>query len=848
MFNPQEKVFMKKISILSVLSLATLLSFSACSNKNNGSGGGPNGGDGLAPPPITDNSLDTGNTCNPASPKVTDFFTGNPLTVEKSFNRYEKYVGHQEGVIKAYTHAGEFTAYNKYGSTVHLVKGQVDLNAAGTLVADVDAKSPIQDLALVKIGDSTKLLVGTRLNLQVFNVTENALTPESSSTALDGILDIETAEGKTFVTNLKGDVYLTPNDTCLNASFSRIYEAASDKDTILKHDFVAHKVKTVGDKVFIMTRNRGEFEMNLAQLSESFTKHKFYFWKNKVRFVNLADKSTGEVKLTTPTTPNTSASDIAVTQNKLYIAANEFPTSPYFTSWNTAAQTCIGTANPPLTCAGLSAEFTSWMFMYLFGNAGVLVHDAGANLATSTPVFNAITPNFNLLGLFPVNTGFFYSPRIATAADTLYMTGLYGMQSLPNLSSGNTVWEKRIPLDIVSNANVDFIFPTSLEVWDNVIRRNGLMGIDNYNFATDVMAGYEDSDFFNTQYLLPTEQGRGADAKHADVYQWNRRSQVLDSANTTLFVTGGGSQRGYAVVKGATYEEDRYLSLKKDAGNFELRKFKTNEGVAEQHVSIPSGGDSTPLYSLLQLMTNLRPADSNYSFAVFFDSAAGAYKIRAVNNNFTSASPVAEVMSTPAAGVGITLSGFPMGFQKVVTTNESYILYISVVNPLLPGSIFNIDRVVIKKDSVPASFALAAGYPDPQITDVKTIPGSGSILFAMDADENNVYILGTDGILTTKNPDGSVVGAPLNVYNFSAGEMLISIPPSIYVKNNKAYMNGLYIGLGSEFKMGMGYAIADLSTGNSHTFPEAQYFSIHGSERLIGTSLMNENGIELFEF
>lgn len=835
---------MKKISILPVLSLATLLTFSACSNKNSAGDGAPNGGDGLAPPPIEDNSA---SVCDPASPQVTDFFTGNPLTVEKSFNRYEKYVGHQDGVIKAYTHSGTFTAYNKDGSTVHVVKDQIDLNAPGTLVADLDVKSPIQDLALVKIGDNTKLLVGTRHNLQVFNVTGNALAPESTSSALDGILDIETANGKTFVTNLKGDVYLTPHDSCLNTKFSRIYEAASDRDTILKHDYVAHKVKTVGDKVFIMTRNRNEFEMNLVQLSESFSQHKFYFWKNKVRFVNLADKSTGEVKLTTPTTPNVSASDIAVSESKLYIAANEFPASPYFTSWNSAVQTCASTANPPLTCVGLSAELGSWMLMYLFGNAGVLVHDAGANLTTSTPVFNAILPNF-ILGPIQLNTGFFYSPRIALAADTLYMTGLYGLQSLPNVSTGNTVWEKRIPLDIVNPANVDFIFPTSLEVWDNIIRRNGLMGIDNYNFATDVMAGYEDSNFFSAQYFFPTEQGRGVDAKHTDIYQWNKRSQVLNAANTTSFLTGGGSQRGYAVIKGATYEDDRYLNLKKEAGNYELRKFKTNVAAAEQHFSIPGGGDSTPLYSILQLMTNLRSADTNYSFAVFFDSATGTYKIRAVNNNFTNVSPLAEVMSTPAAGAGITLSGFPMGFQKVVTTNENYILYISVVNLALPGSIFNIDRVVIQKDSVPASFALAAGYPDPVITDLKTIPGSGSLLFAMDADENNVYILGTDGILTTKNADGSVIGAPLNVYNFSAGEMLISIPPSIYVKNNKAYMNGLYIGLGSLFKIGMGYAIADLSTGTSHKFPEAQYFSIHGSERLIGTSLMNENGIELFEF
>lgn len=843
---------MKKFSIFTLMILVGTLSASACSNKNNAGNGGINPGDGSTPPPgIQDNSqqqqdANTQASCDAASPKVIDYFTSAPLTVDKSFNRYEKYVGHDGGLIKAYAHAGKFTAYNKYGNTVHVTKEQSDLGAAGIIITDHDVKSPIQSLAFAKIGEGTKLLVGTRHNLQVYSVTDAGFTLEKTSNAIDGILNIEVSGDKTFLINNKGDVYFTPNDNCFNASFSRIYAASSDRDNLLKHDYVAHKVKKVGDKVFIMTRNRDEFDLNMAQMASFFYKSQFYFWNNKVLFVNLADKSVGKVKLTTPSTPDTSASDISVSDSKLYIAVNEFPASTSLTNLKNTMQTCVATATPLDSCSGMGASLTDWFFTYLFGNAGVLVHDAAGDVANNTPIFNAITPDITLLGAFPINTGFFYSPRITVANDTLYMTGMLGMKSLPNLSTGNTLWQDRLMLSLVAPSNVEAILPVSLESWEGAIRRIGLNGLNDYNFTTDTNLGSADSDFFNSMYYYPTEQGRGENAKNTDFYQWDRRRKLLDSADTTLFNTGPGMYRGFSVSEGDSYTDDRYMSLKLDGANYALKRFKPDTAAAEAEVSFHLGALEGPLYSVLQLMSNLRAGDAKYSFAVFFDPAGPAYKIKAVNNFFTSASPASEVISSDASGAGVSLSGFPIGFQKVVTTADSYILYISMVNVGAGGSVFNVDRIVISKDSVAAS--LTAPFPAPVITDHATIAASDTVLYAMDADENNIYILDTHGVLTTKNASGSVVGSPINAYNFSSGEMLISIPPSIYVKNNKAYMNGVYIGMGSIFKMGMGFAIADLATGQSKTFPEAQYLSINGSKRLIGTSYLNENGTELFEF
>ncbi len=842
------KNFSKKLLILSML---VLLSASACKNKGGSDGDIAPGG---APSPGAESgTTPSTSSCDPASPSVVDFFTGSSLTIPKSFNRYEKYIGHYEGVIKAYAHSGKFTAYNKYGSTVHIVKDQANLGAPVLPpLASIDVKAPIQDLAFVKVGDVLKLLVGTRLNLQVYNVSETGVTLASNTNVLDGILDIESAEGKTFVINNKGDAFFTPNDNCLNVSFSRIYEAAANPDNIAKHNYFAHKVKSIGDKAFILTRNRDEFDVNFALMLKMFMKSQFMLWNNKVKFVNLADKSSGDVKINTPTTPHVSVSDIAVSGNKLYMGVNEFPLRPppqnFTQNFNTAVQnytTCLS-APPPGGCSWGGGSMLSWMMMYLTSNAGVMVQDPASDVSANTPIFTPIATNFNLLGILPMNTGFFYSPRIAINGDILYMNGVYGMEALPNLSTGNTVWDARLVLN-APTANVDLTFAASIDFWENSVHRVGLAMIDDYNFSTDTALGSESSGYIQ-DVMLPTEQGRGPDAQHSDVYQFKKRFQVLDQTNTTTFICPtAGSWVGGTLVKGATPGDDRYLILKDSGANYLIDKYKPDAAACTDNNTLAiAATNHSPLYSIMQMMTSLRAADTNHSFMLLFDSATTTYVIKAINNNFTSASVPTDVFSNDAAGPGITLSGFPLGFQKIVTTNDSYILYISVVNLAIPGSIFNVDRVVIKKDSVVPS--LVAPYPPPLITDKKTITASATFLFAMDADENNVYILGADGVLTTKNATtGSTVGSPMNIYNFTGGEFIMSIPPSIVVRNNKAYMNGIYLGF-SPLNLGFGYAITDLNTREVHTFPEVQYLSIHGGERLLGAGFFNENGTELFDF
>ncbi|MFO1519800.1 MAG: hypothetical protein U1F57_09095 [bacterium] len=821
--------FRKKTGFSSLMILAVLAGLTVSGCKL---GHSPGGDEGSGTGSLCDQT--NGNACNPNQPKVVDFFTGADVTVQKDSDRYAKFVGHLGGFHKAYIFSGDLSAVN-LGSSVHVVKGTntpLNFPPAGTVLAEnLDLKSPIQSMAFASFGGAKKLLVGTRSNFQVLSVGDSSVAVDSAVDVLGPVSYVAFANNQAYLVNAAGDLY----QTSLNGCFYRLYEGASDVDSgFNNHRFIPVKVVAAGDGVAFLTQNHRPFEYNLTDLITLVTSKDFLKWRNKVRYVNLKDKSKGELNLSTPSTPDVSPSDLASTQDRLYVAVNSFPASVY-----DRFAACL---QNPGTCPGpLSDASAYFMVMYVFGDAGVM-QLPWTNLS-QVPEFRYVETNLSLPvswpGLnipFQMNTGLFYSPRIAVDGDNLYMRGVGGASVLKNLSQNNTVWDYRYAYNNPP-AHLKMSFNKNLEVSQGIFHLTGLEGVSDYAFDVDQMKGVNANSAISPIHGMVTDVGRDS------IYSTIRRFSVVDSKDKNSFdmdMGTFGTFVGTSFIKGADEAADRYLIAKRETANLKIRLFKTKQAPAaspithDSEVNVNLGGSHfLPFLSEYQLMTGFR-SDSAYTFYVQWDLSMVGNKYDPVllkNSENPLLNPIS--VTTPSPG---GISGLPFGFHRLVVTDSSYILYVSKID----GAAFKVDRLSISKSSV------SSGTPSAVLD--YSLDLSSSPSFGIDADDKKIYVIDVHGKLTTYDAQtGAPVGSAVNVFNYSSGTFFFPFPNSLVVKGQGAYVAGMFLGV-TPLRFGVTAAQVNLANSQVTVFSEPQYMMVNGSDQLAFTPFMNENGVEVFNY
>ncbi|MBL7685322.1 MAG: hypothetical protein JNK65_04715 [Deltaproteobacteria bacterium] len=829
----------RKSFILVVFIFLISLPLTACKLGNKSSGGDEdpqNQGS-----PQSGGSTNNGNgsssvSCDPNNPKAVDFFTGQEIQIQKPYDRYEKYINHTGGVIETYDRSGDYVVYNKNGSTLHVATGSGDLSSAEATKADVDFGSPIYSASIGKIGADDKVFVGTQSNLQILQLPVTGMTSRQKIEALGGVSFVQSnPDGTLLLVNFKGDLY----HSNLNGCFYRLYDSESDKDTNPKinHNFVAYKAVKSGDTVSFLTRNRDAFNTNISQLVDIVLNRKFYHYKTKAHFVNLASKSKGDIKLEDRFDP----SDLAVKDDKLFVAGNRYEQT-YLDQFNQ----CLNGSS-----CSVSDTLSKFMKMYLYSDAGILTHDVKTDLTSQAPVSNWIAPD-NYGPFTSINSGFFYSPRVALENTNLYLRGLYGAASL---DLGNNIWTYRYGFYTVPGqaSKVPFAMPSRVFVKSDLIRTVDFASIHDYKFPTGALAGHAKSDLLPKPFLIH-EVGREENNSKLDVFHSKKRYNIADPDDWNKFDMGGNVYLGGVYLKGVDLSQDKYLTLSRSGATVAFNGFHTlRDGtvggliVPDRTSSGPLGGISFPLFSELRL-SNALSHDETYIFINY--SSSGAYAI--AQGKYDPLNPSADtggflpseqaMVTDPARLKGLPLVSFP----PVIKENQ-YIFYIYKLDP---SNQLMMDRVVLPRKSG-GGVVLGAGMPPapPASVDFKTINLHLFGALATGADENNIYALGMDGVLHVVDV-ASGNETPINVFNFSLGEKIFPLPLQVFVKEGKVYVNGFYMAKDSGGKiinLGFGAAEVDLQTKQSRVMSGAQYLWMHVGQYFYGTSMLNQNGIEIFK-